>query len=233
VSSYKPLIIPGIGLLVLGAYWVWRSGGPPAAATAVDGSAKAPPAAKAPRTSDPGADGKSASVKPGDTGDAGRGGEPPTTEAKPERTTRRDRKTTDAIREQLRAAARSRRSAGNGGEAAPAASTLDAAYIQARVREDLLPIAQECYETALETQPKLAGKLVMRFSIVGDPEVGGVVDEAAEDPSSEIKDPDLLECMRESMLSLSFVPPEDGGTVEVTYPFVFASDDAPAGKPSP
>ena len=61
-----------------------------------------------------------------------------------------------------------------------------------------------------------------RISIVGDEDIGGVVDEVALGEDSEIKHPELLECLRESMYSVTFEPPEGYGTVRVTYPIVFA-----------
>lgn len=66
--------------------------------------------------------------------------------------------------------------------------------------------------------------MVMKFAIVGDEEIGGLVDnvELAED--NEIKHEGLVECMRESMLSVTFDPPQGGGQVQVTYPFVFSTD---------
>jgi hypothetical protein len=146
------------------------------------------------------------------------------------RKTERDRVRRDALRAEI-AARRATSGAGprarpsdeaRPAEAPPAEPVLDKDYIQSRIREDLVPIAKECYETALEDQPDLAGKLVMKFAIVGEPDVGGVVDAAEIDPSSTLVHPDLHECMRESMMSLSFAPPDQGGTVQVTYPFEFA-----------
>lgn len=225
----KQFALPVVGLAVIAAYWLWRSTAP----TPV-------PAAAAPASSTPAARPSSASTSR-DAGDArstpSTSAATPTTAPAPSAAeattaTRRDREQTRRLREQLRTMHRTGGSQGSAGaaEAAPA-DTLDATYIQARIREDLVPIAQECYESALEDDPKLGGKLVMNFSIVGDPSVGGVVDEADADPTSEITQPDLLECMKESMLSLSFPPPEDGGTVSVTYPFVFSADGPSPAKP--
>jgi hypothetical protein len=67
----------------------------------------------------------------------------------------------------------------------------------------------------------------MQFGIAGDEEVGGVVDEASIDPSSTLTHPDLGECMRESMMSLTFPAPEGGGRVAVTYPFEFSPQANP------
>lgn len=226
----KQFALPVVGLAVIAAYWLWRgtadAPGPTAAPPSTPPTAR-PSASTTAR--DPGGASGSTSTAP----TVRPAGSSTPTPAEPTKTTRRDRQDTERLREQLRTmhrAGASRTSAGQVEEPTPTGK-LDAEYIQARIREDLVPIAQECYESALEDDPKLGGKLVMNFSIVGDPSVGGVVDEADADPTSEITQPDLLECMKESMLSLSFPPPEDGGTVSVTYPFVFASDGPPPAKP--
>jgi len=69
--------------------------------------------------------------------------------------------------------------------------------------------------------------MVMSFDIVGEPDVGGIVDDVVLDPTTEIEHADMIECMRESMMSMTFDPPQDGGTLRVTYPFVFEPSDAP------
>lgn len=115
---------------------------------------------------------------------------------------------------------------------APAASApapveppkLDEEYIRESVR-DLIPVIRECYENALEDEPELGGKLVMKFEILGDEEVGGVVDEVEIDAEqSTIGDADMRECMRESMYTLELPAPDAGGHVFVTYPFVFTPE---------
>jgi hypothetical protein len=105
-----------------------------------------------------------------------------------------------------------------GAEVAP---RLDREYIQRRVKDDLVPLAVECYDSTLESDSELEGRLVMSFSIVGDEDVGGVVDEVVLAEESDLKHEGLTECMRESMYSMTFEPPEGYGSVRVTYPFVF------------
>ena len=103
---------------------------------------------------------------------------------------------------------------------------LDEAYIREVVTEDLVPIAKECYESALEDDPALGGRLTLQFSIVGDASVGGIVDEVSiDDENSTLRHPSLGECMTESTATLLFDPPEDGGRVVVHYPFVFEPGD--------
>lgn len=114
-------------------------------------------------------------------------------------------------------------------EPAPAADepatpppALDKEYIRDRIREDLVPVAVECYESVLAEQPDAGGKIVMRFAILGDPDVGGVVDEAAVDPlESDFDNAFLRECMTQSLMAVHFDAPPEGGRMEVTYPFVF------------
>lgn len=103
--------------------------------------------------------------------------------------------------------------------------TLDKDYIQERIHEDFYPLAGTCYEAALELDPKLAGRLVLSFVIVGDESVGGIVESVEIDPSTTIAGDELLYCMRESLLSLVFEPPKGGGSVTVTYPFELSPDD--------
>ncbi len=135
---------------------------------------------------------------------------------------------------------------------------LDKDYIREVVREDLAPIARECYEAALERAPDLAGTVILKFSIAGDESVGGIVDEVSFSDATVFQDhgeappegthvdtvpatatarpklplaenPEFAECLSESTASVLFDPPEGGGRVEVTFPFVFEQNKEPAG----
>lgn len=122
--------------------------------------------------------------------------------------------------------------------------TLEKTYIQEVVSEDLLPLVTECYEGAVEKAGgRLDGSVIVKFSIAGDASVGGIVDEVELDNSNvpfDLSDgkglrepgkfplaenPDFAECISESTASLLFDPPEGGGRVQVSYPFIFATDD--------
>jgi hypothetical protein len=102
-------------------------------------------------------------------------------------------------------------------------------YIQRRVREDLFPLAKQCYAAQLEKNPKLAGRFIMKFRIVGDRRIGGVVDSATmDDKGSTLVDPAFTTCMTESMMSVSFdAPPK--GELSITYPIEFSPEDDDAG----
>lgn len=104
--------------------------------------------------------------------------------------------------------------------------SYEPSYIQQHFREDMFPLLRSCYEGALRRQPKLAGKLVLAFDIVGDPDVGGIVEEGAFADGSTIKDPEMETCVRESLMTLTFdKPPRGGGRVSVTYPVDFSPGD--------
>jgi hypothetical protein len=98
-------------------------------------------------------------------------------------------------------------------------------YIQARVREDFYPLARSCYEAALQKSPKLHGRFVIDFMIVGDAKVGGIVDQVKINEKSDIDDREFATCVRESMLSMVFAPPENDGWMTVTYPILFSPGD--------
>lgn len=84
-------------------------------------------------------------------------------------------------------------------------------YLMKVMNEDLMPLADECYALARETQPELAGMLVIDVEIIGDEEIGGVIETAAPGQSNELTDPGLIECVRESLLSTTLPPPPEGG----------------------
>jgi hypothetical protein len=73
--------------------------------------------------------------------------------------------------------------------------------------------------------PDPRGQIVFWFAIVGDEKVGGIVESVDVLDESTLRDPEMIECMRESFLSVTFPPPKGGGFVTVKYPMMFAPDD--------
>ena len=147
-----------------------------------------------------------------------------------------DRAVRDRIREQIHAdprglpgVSRHAGTLGPGGELGPAPAssspTLDRDYIRQVIREDFAPMAKQCYEHALAENPKLAGKLVVFFTIVGDDKIGGVVESAKIDEGTTIDDAKLQQCFTESMMSIAFKAPPRRGWVTVKYPFMLSPDD--------
>jgi hypothetical protein len=109
---------------------------------------------------------------------------------------------------------------------------LDPQYIRDAIR-DLQPLLRECYELALEDarssgRETLEGRLVTRFVIGGEPDVGGVIEESSVMDESDLRHPLLEECFTETLFTVELPAPEEGGRVTVHYPFVFRSADEPS-----
>jgi len=102
---------------------------------------------------------------------------------------------------------------------------IEPEYIRDSVRGQFFPVANKCYGDALATNPKLAGEIVLWFVIVGDKSVGGIVESVDVLNKSTLRDPDVIECLRESFLGVTFPPPKGGGAVTVEYPILFSNDD--------
>lgn len=93
------------------------------------------------------------------------------------------------------------------------------------LQEDVMPLAQECYEQALERDASIAGGLGLQFAIIGDEDVGGLVESVDLEEDSDIQDPEMLECMRETLLSTIFPAPDDSGETGVRLTLEFAPDE--------
>ena len=118
-----------------------------------------------------------------------------------------------------------------------AKGSLDKAYIQAQVRE-IIPLVKECYDMALEaakdTSEPLDGVLKVRFSIIGDEELGGVIEDSQVLEGTPLSgNAALTECVQETMYGLQLEPPRGGGKVVVTYPLRFQTSEpkSPKGQP--
>jgi hypothetical protein len=103
----------------------------------------------------------------------------------------------------------------------PKSGEMNPEYVQARLKEDFRPMAKACYQEMLARVPDAGGRLLVRFTIVGDEKVGGIVESAELDPAGTLSDPKLDTCIRESMMSMSFAPPEKGGSTTIVAPIVF------------
>jgi hypothetical protein len=231
MDRLKAYVLPGAAALLVLSYYAWRW------ATGVDATEPAAtPAATQAESKAAESSKTSASAEPTVRAPAPAAKAPaPTPAPAPDDASRaRDRARRDALRQQIEAAQRARTHRKADEPSDPeAVGELPKEYIRERVRDDLIPLALECYTSALEDDEKLAGKLVFQFRIVGEPDVGGIVDDAQIAPESDIQHAELQECMRESLMSMSFDPPENGGAVDVTYPFEFSPDGPPPSEPPP
>lgn len=101
-------------------------------------------------------------------------------------------------------------------EAAPAHAIKDKSNgelsdLMDAVSKDLMPLADECYEAAVERDPSIAGMIDINLEVVGDEDVGGIVESFEFGAENEIEDEEMLECIRETTLSTLFPAPEDTG----------------------
>jgi RNA polymerase sigma-70 factor (ECF subfamily) len=105
-------------------------------------------------------------------------------------------------------------------ETAPA---LNREYIRDQMRA-LIPMIKDCYEDGIRIDPDLHGKLFVQFTIVGEPDVGGLVSESKiVEEGSTLKLTSVRECIRDVMYSAVFPAPPSGGEQVVTYPFELLS----------
>ncbi len=84
-------------------------------------------------------------------------------------------------------------------------------YLLKVMNEELMPLADECYALARDANPDIEGLLVLDIDIIGDEEIGGVIEEVRPGEANELVDPMLLECMRESLYATTLPRPEESG----------------------
>lgn len=83
--------------------------------------------------------------------------------------------------------------------------------LAARLNKEFMPLVDECIELAQRDTPELAGMLVIGLSTIADQELGAVVDDVQLPASNQVRHPALLQCVRETALSLSLPPPPGSG----------------------
>ncbi len=96
---------------------------------------------------------------------------------------------------------------------------LDREIIRRIVRQHLNEI-RYCYNRGLTRNPNLAGKVTVNFVIDGE---GKVVNSNV--LATTLSDPQVGTCVAKRALRWKFPDPRGGGTVRVTYPFVFAPNE--------
>jgi hypothetical protein len=95
-------------------------------------------------------------------------------------------------------------------------------YVQNRLGQDLLPLAKQCYDAARARNPDLRGRVMLGFVVLGDGSAG-VIDEVTIDrDASTLDEPGMEECLRQSLMTVGFATPPDGGKITLSYPLDFA-----------
>jgi hypothetical protein len=87
---------------------------------------------------------------------------------------------------------------------------------------------RRCYDRELVLQPDLEGKLVVSLRVADN----GLID-AACIKSTTFVTGDIEQCILRTVRSLKFPKPRGGGSVVVSYPYVFQSGSKPKTAPPP
>ncbi|HUQ01582.1 MAG TPA: hypothetical protein VM261_03765 [Kofleriaceae bacterium] len=120
--------------------------------------------------------------------------------------------------------------------------------IRTGVRE-VLPMLTDCYALMVEKYPTFAGKVTARLVVEAEPDLGTIVTmrddsqlamDAKDVPDAEPIDrrqlhsdtADFNQCLTATLESVVLPPlgDKDGGTVEITYPFIFAPSEEEADQ---
>src|SRR5690606_5827957 len=96
------------------------------------------------------------------------------------------------------------------------------AYVKRMMQEQFTPLAGECYDQLLDRTPFVEGNVTLRFSIMGDPAVGGVVVDVGFGRGTTLNDTEFVTCVRESLYAVVFdAPPKGNSTVTVEQSLEF------------
>ena len=88
---------------------------------------------------------------------------------------------------------------------------------------DVMPEIRACYQEALAAVPDLAGQLRIKFTIEEEEGSGWVKEVSV--PDADFDDVPMEDCVMDVVESVAFDPPEGGGVVIVSYPFVFSQSE--------
>ena len=101
------------------------------------------------------------------------------------------------------------------------------------LNQDFIPLARECIAQAHGRSPELRGMLALGVETLAADELGAVVEKAEFAARNEVHDPELLECIRETALSVTFPPPLVTGReqFELTLRVAPVNDASPSAGP--
>ena len=102
------------------------------------------------------------------------------------------------------------------GERARHVGSLDKEVIRGVIRSHADEV-RTCYDAVALTRPDARGKMMIRFGIAAS----GIV-AASCLVTSELSEPAVERCVVDLPLGWTFPPPDGGGWVVVSYPFVFS-----------
>jgi hypothetical protein len=94
--------------------------------------------------------------------------------------------------------------------------SIDKELIRAVIREHAAQI-RFCYEEQLAVNPKLAGKVVIRWTIDAD---GNASNASVDAGGTSLSDDKVHQCMMARIVSWQFPKPKGGGIAVITYPWI-------------
>ncbi|HEX4512536.1 MAG TPA: hypothetical protein VGL61_33495 [Kofleriaceae bacterium] len=94
-------------------------------------------------------------------------------------------------------------------------NTGDTSDWEKRVTTTLNGLLGQCYDLGLAEDPNLAGTITLRFTLVGEPDVGGVL-ESVEivDTNTTLTQQTIRDCLTQQLYALELDPPPVGVTVQ-------------------
>ncbi len=100
--------------------------------------------------------------------------------------------------------------------------SIDKELIRAVIKEHAQQI-RFCYEEQLAVNPKLAGKIVIRWTIDAD---GNASNAAVDGSGTSLADDKVHQCMMARIVSWQFPKPKGGGIAVITYPWILRAAGA-------
>ncbi len=105
---------------------------------------------------------------------------------------------------------------------------LDKSVIDEKINAKI-PDIRECYEKEVKkSKTPLAGHISVKFNIGHDGKVTSAIAE-----NNTLKSAEVETCVLGIVKSIEFPAPGGGGNVEVSYPFAFSAEKAPAKAEAP
>jgi len=103
-------------------------------------------------------------------------------------------------------------------------TSLPEEYIGGIVRDQLIPAAESCYEDIAEAG--VSGALTLKVGVIGDEEIGGIVNSIEINQEQTSIQGELIDCVRLAAYEMEFEPPEEGQSlIEFEFSLEFSDED--------
>ena len=79
------------------------------------------------------------------------------------------------------------------------------------LNRDFIPLVEECFDQAHARNPRLGGMLALNVSLAHAEGVGGIIESVEPGPGNQVRDPEMLECVRQSAFSVELPEPKRSG----------------------